>query len=81
MSTPMGCYSYQNKDEHHVNYFLDGATLLYGESQSFMLSLGTRIFNMRGPPLHCKFMGISTPMSALILCSLINQSYTQFLPF
>jgi hypothetical protein len=38
------------------------------------LSSGTRIFNIRGPPLYCKFMGISTPMSALILCSSINQS-------
>jgi hypothetical protein len=77
----MGCYSYQNKDKHHINCSLDDVTLFYGESQPFMLSSGTRIFNIRGPLLYCKFMGISTPISALILCSSINQSYTQFLPF
>jgi hypothetical protein len=81
MSTPMGCYSYQNKDEHHTNCSLDDVTLFYGESQPFMLLLGTRIFNICGPLLYCKFMGILTPMSALILCSSINQLYTQFLPF
>jgi hypothetical protein len=75
----MGCYSYQNKNEHHINCFLDDATLLYGESQLFMLLLGTRIFKIRGLPLYCKFMGISIPMSALILSSI---NYTlNFSPF
>jgi hypothetical protein len=75
LSTPMGCYSYQNKDEHHSNCVPADTTLLYGESQPFMLSSGTRIYNSRGPLLYCKFMGISTPMSALILCSSINQVF------
>jgi hypothetical protein len=63
----MGCYSYQNKDEHHINCFLDDVTLLYGEYKLFMLSSGTRIFNICGPPLCYKLMGISTPISALTL--------------